>query len=109
MRRNIDKTREAMAKCEDDWRAAGRKVVEKRDKIKQQKERQQEALSRRPPQDASKLDVGVVQTMCTVMANIARTSADQGLCRNEEREQLNLGLQQFHQLAQAIALLQGRL
>ena len=98
-----------MFSAEESWRTAGRKVIEKKDKIQQQRDRQQEALNRRPMQKASQLDMGAFQTMCTVMADIARTSADQGLCRNEERVQLEAGMQQFHQLAQYLAQLQGRL
>ena len=103
------KARAAMVKAEDSWRAVGGKIIEKEAKLKEQRERQQETLSRNQRLDTSKLNMGAVQSMCTVMADIAKASVDQGLCGDEERMQLGLGLQQLHQLAQTLAMFQGRL
>ena len=77
------KAEEAMDQAEDHWRKLGTQLADKDAKIKVQKERVQEAFNRRAGQDSSQIDVVSMQSMCTVMADIARTSADQGLCRNE--------------------------
>ena len=50
----FDKAYVDMGKAEDEWRSLGAKIREKVEKIKGQKDRQQEALSRSPQQDPTK-------------------------------------------------------
>lgn len=97
-----------LEKACSDWRAVGAKLKEKDEKIKQQKRRQQEALSRKPQQDASKVDVGMLQSACAVMVGMAKEAVVHGVCNSQTLQQTELGLQQFSQLVQNLALMHGQ-
>ena len=108
LEKKFDKAREVLEKACSDWRGIGAKLKEKDEKIKQQKRRQQEALSRKPQQDASKVDVGMLQSACAAMVGMAKEAADHGVCNSQMLQQTELGLQQFSQLVQNLAFMHGQ-
>lgn len=105
----LPRTHDILVKADESWRAVGVEIKEKRAKLAEQRSRQQEALGRSQRPDTSKLNLDAIQSMFTVMADIARASADQGLCGDDERQNLGTELQRLHQVAQTLAMFQGKL
>jgi hypothetical protein len=97
-----------MDKLKEECRSLRAKIDEKDEKIKHQKDQQQEALGRSSVQDHSKIDAASLQSLCNVLGGMAKQSADQGLCSTQDLQQAEANMQSFMQMFQQVVLVHGK-
>ena len=107
--KDLDKARDEMDEAEAKWHKIGQQALQKAAKIKESKQRQQEALNQQPAQGPGKPDMATFQTMLSSFQSMATASIDAGVCSGQEQQQLQMFLQTLSGGAQLMAQMQGKL